>query len=118
MSRSVVIRNPGADEGLVLTFTGSAVSFTLESDGSSITPASATAAATALAAGTADALTGTTVIADITENSGAIGGTNDGDLPDLTTAGAQVNTDSVREIAVKLNALLAELRTLGVLGTP
>jgi hypothetical protein len=69
------------------------------------------------------ALTGVTAdqaalggIAPLTENSGAIGGTNDGDLPALT--GSPAGTDAaiitaliaaVREIAAKQNVLLAAL---------
>ncbi|MCA9903835.1 MAG: hypothetical protein KC547_08265 [Anaerolineae bacterium] len=64
------------------------------------------------------------VIADataLTENSGAIGGTNDGDLPDLTSADAAANAAAVRECATaintlttKLNAVIAALEGAGI----
>ena len=54
-----------------------------------------------------------TTEADLTENSGAIGGTNDGDLPDIGTVGgtyvqaeAVAVRDAVREVAQKLNDLI------------
>lgn len=56
-------------------------------------------------------------VADLTENSGAIGGTNDGDLPDLSTPSAALNAEAVREVADKLNDLMATLRTAGLLST-
>ena len=50
---------------------------------------------------------------DLTENTGAIGGTNDGDLPDIGTVGgtyvqaeAVAVRDAVREVAQKLNDLI------------
>lgn len=64
---------------------------------------------------TADATHAARTAADLTEDGGAIGGTNDGDLPALT--GTPSGTDaaiitaliaSVREIAVMLNALRAD----------
>lgn len=104
MARQIVLRNPGASEGLVVDFDGTNVSFSLMSDGSElVTLAAASGAASA--------------IADLTEDSGAIGGTNDGDLPDLTTPGTTVNTASVRENATRINEILAVLRTAGVIGT-
>ena len=97
MARQWVLQNPGSSEGLVIGLDDSGnLSFKLMSDDSDV---------------------GGTVIADLTENSGAIGGTSDGDLPDLTTPSAAANTASVRELATRINALQAELRTMGVLGT-
>ena len=58
-----------------------------------------------------------TAVADLTEDSGAIGGTNDGDIPDLTTPSAALNTAAVRELATTVNALLAALRTAGILSS-
>lgn len=53
----------------------------------------------------------------LTENSGDIGGTNDGDLPDIgtvssppTQAEVQAIRDAVRENAAKLNELLEALK--------
>lgn len=67
------------------------------------------------------------VIADataLTENSGAIGGTNDGDLPDLASADAAANAAAVREcataintLATKLNAVIAALEGAGIIAT-
>lgn len=97
MARQWVLKNPGSSEGLVIGLDDSGnLSFTLMSDGSDV---------------------GGTVIADLTEDGGAIGGTSDGDLPDLTTPSAAANTASVRELATRVNALQAELRTMGILGT-
>ncbi len=52
-------------------------------------------------------------VAALTENSGAVGGTNDGDMPDIGTVGASyvqaevvAIRDAVREVAAKLNAML------------
>jgi hypothetical protein len=65
-----------------------------------------------------------TVIADataLTENSGVIGGTNNGDLPDLTSPDAAGNAAAVRECATaintlttKLNAVIAALEGAGI----
>lgn len=104
MAREIELRNLGAKEGIIVQFDGTNVSFLLMSDRSELVTLAAESGAV-------------TAIADLTENSGAIGGTNDGDLPDLTTAGAQVNTDSVRELAVRINEIQAALRTVGVLKT-
>jgi hypothetical protein len=102
MARQWVLRNPGASEGLVIELDDSGnISFKLASDESSV-PA---------------LIGGSTVIADLTENSGAIGGTNDGDLPDLTTPSAALNAESVRELATRVNEIQAALRATGVLGT-
>ena len=104
MARQIVLQNDGASEGLIITFDGTNVSFSLMSDGSElVTLAAASGAAAA--------------IADLTEDTGAIGGTNDGNLPDLTTPGATVNTASVRENATRINEILAVLRTTGIIGT-
>ena len=102
MSRSVTIRNPGANDGIVLTFNGSNVTFSLESDGSEVVVLSASA------------LTGSAVVDVLTENSGAIGGTNDGDIPDLTTPDAAGNAAAVRELATTVNAIVSALQGLGV----
>jgi hypothetical protein len=102
MARQWVLKNAGASEGLLIELSDSGdISFKLYSD------------ETAVAA----LIGGSTLIADLTENSGAIGGTNDGDLPDLTTPSAALNTAAVRELAVRINEIQAELRTMGVLGT-
>lgn len=60
----------------------------------------------------------------LTENSGAIGGTNDGDLPDLSSPDATINAAAVRELATavntlttKLNAVLAALEGAGILAS-
>lgn len=60
----------------------------------------------------------------LTENSGAIGGTNDGNLPDLSSADAAANAAAVREVATavntlttKLNAILAALEGAGILAS-
>jgi len=104
MAREIELRNPGAKEGIIVQFDGTNVSFLLMSDRSELVTLAAESGAV-------------TAIADLTEDGGDIGGTNDGDLPDLTTAGAQVNTDSVRELAVRVNAIQAALREVGVLAT-
>jgi hypothetical protein len=102
MARQWVLRNPGASEGLVIELDDSGnISFKLASDESSV-PA---------------LIGGSTTIADLTENSGAIGGTNDGDLPDLTTPSAALNAASVRELATRVNEIQAALRATGVLAT-
>jgi hypothetical protein len=104
MAREIELRNPGAVEGLVVQFVGSNVSFLLASDRSELVTLSAASGAVS-------------AIADLTEDGGAIGGTSDGDLPDLSTPGAVVNTAAVREVAERVNALQAALRTVGVLAT-
>lgn len=48
----------------------------------------------------------------LTENSGAIGGTNDGDLPDLTTPDAAGNAAAVRELATAVNTLTTKLNAV------
>lgn len=104
MARQIVLHNLGAKEGLIVEFDGTNVSFKLMSDESElVTLAAASGASSA--------------IADLTENSGAIGGTSDGDLPDLTTPSAAANTASVRELAVRINEIQAALRTAGILAT-
>lgn len=57
----------------------------------------------------------------LTENSGAIGGTNDGDIPDLSSPDAATNAAAVREVATavntlttKLNAVIAALEGAGI----
>lgn len=100
----IELRNPGASEGLVIQFDGTNVSFLLMSDRSELVTLAAESGAVA-------------VIADLTENAGAIGGTSDGDLPDLSTPGATVNTAAVRELAERVNEIQAALRTVGVLKT-
>lgn len=56
-----------------------------------------------------------TAVPALTENSGAIGGTNDGDLPDLSSPDAATNAAAIREVAAKLNALQAALVASGLL---
>ena len=101
MARQFVLRNPGSDEGLIIELDGSVVSFKLMSDET----------------GVSASVGGSTVIDALTENSGAIGGTNDGDLPDLTTPSAAGNTAAVRELAVRINEIQTALAAVGVLGT-
>jgi len=55
-------------------------------------------------------------IAALTENGGAVGGTNDGDLPDISTvsspptqAEVQALRDAVRECAAQINQLRSAL---------
>ena len=57
-----------------------------------------------------------TTVAALTENSGDIGGTNDGDLPDIGTVGgsyvqaqAVAVRDAVRELAAKVNELMTHM---------
>ena len=47
--------------------------------------------------------------AALTENADAIGGTNDGDLPDLTTPDANVNAAAVREVATAVNGVVTDV---------
>ncbi|MCC4243422.1 hypothetical protein [Stappia indica] len=56
-----------------------------------------------------------TAVAALTENAGAIGGTNDGDLPDLSSADAATNAAAIREVAAKLNEIRAALVASGLL---
>lgn len=55
-------------------------------------------------------------VSQLTENSGAIGGTNDGDLPDISTVSGTYTQaevvairDAVRELAAKVNDLIDHL---------
>ena len=99
----IELRNPGAKDGLIVVFDGTNVSFLLASDESElVTLAAASGAVSA--------------IADLTEDGGVIGGTNDGDLPDLTTPDATLNAAAVRELAVAVNTIFEALRTAGVIG--
>ncbi|MEW5422660.1 DUF2190 family protein [Amorphus sp. 3PC139-8] len=70
------------------------------------------------------AITQAAAVADLTEDGGAIGGTNDGDLPDVS--GTASGTDAaivtalqatVRELAAKQNELQGALRTAGQLAS-
>lgn len=54
-------------------------------------------------------------VALLTENSGVIGGTNDGDLPDLSSPDAATNAAAIREVAAKVNAIQASLVASGLL---
>lgn len=63
-----------------------------------------------------------TDVDNLTENAGAIGGTNNGDLPDISTVSASYTQaevvairDSVRELATTVNSLLTSLRTAGLI---
>lgn len=60
------------------------------------------------------------VVAALTENSGAIGGTNDGNLPALVDpsgdAGATVIA-AIRENATKINAILTALKAAGIMAS-
>jgi uncharacterized protein (DUF58 family) len=100
----IELRNPGAKEGVIIDFDGTNVSFLLASDESELVTLAASSGAV-------------TAIADLTENSGAIGGTNDGDLPDLTTPSAALNAAAARELATRVNEIQAALRTVGILAT-
>ena len=104
MARVIELHNPGASEGLIVTFDGTNVSFSLMSDGTELVALAAESGAV-------------TAIADLTENSGAIGGTNDGDLPDMSTPTAANAVESCRELATRVNAIQAALRTVGILKT-
>jgi hypothetical protein len=104
MAREIILKNPGAKEGLVVVFDGTNVSFKLMSDGSELVSLAAASGAV-------------TAIDDLTEDSGAIGGTNDGDLPDLTTPSASLNAEAARELATRINEIQAALRTVGILAT-
>ena len=53
-------------------------------------------------------------VAALTENSGAIGGTNDGDIPSLASPDAATNAAAIREVAEKLNDVIAALQALGL----
>lgn len=102
MARQWVLRNLGASEGLIIELDDSGnISFKLASDESAV-PA---------------LIGGTTAIDDLTENSGAIGGTNDGDLPDLSSPDAAGNAAAARELATRINEIQAALVATGVLGT-
>jgi len=48
----------------------------------------------------------------LTENGGAIGGTNNGDLPDLASPDATSNAAAVREVAAKVNTLVTKLNAV------
>ena len=65
---------------------------------------------------------GGAAVAILTEDSSAIGGTNDGDLPDIGTVGgtyvqaeAVAVRDGVRENAAKINALILALQGSGAI---
>lgn len=67
------------------------------------------------------ALAGIATVADMLEDGVAIGGTSDGDMPDLdTVTGTYVQgeivaiRDAVRENAEKMNELLTVLRAQGI----
>lgn len=49
------------------------------------------------------------LVAALTENAGAIGGTNDGNLPDLSAADATLAA-AIREVATKINELITRLK--------
>ena len=49
-------------------------------------------------------------LAPLTENTGAIGGTNDGNLPDLSSPDASINAAAIRELATRLNTLTHQLK--------
>lgn len=65
--------------------------------------------------------------AALTENSSAIGGTNDGDLPALVDpggdsgasviAGIRENATKNNELSTKVNAILAALENVGIVAT-
>lgn len=83
------------------------------SGATTMTPIAATFTASGIAGGVQAA-----VVAALTENGGAIGGTNDGNLPDLS--GSPAGTDAafitaliaaVRELAAKQNAVIAAAKT-------
>lgn len=64
------------------------------------------------------------VIAAVTEDTGPVGGTNDGNMPALSTvSGTYVQAeivairDAVRELADKVNAIIAALKAADVMDT-
>lgn len=102
MADEFILKNAGSADSVKITAGATTIAFSRASSGAAL-------ATSAFSEGTA--------VADLTENSGAIGGTNDGDLPDLTTPGAAANTAAVRELATTVNALLASLRASGIIAT-
>lgn len=48
----------------------------------------------------------------LTENGGAIGGTNNGDLPDLSSPDAAANAAAARELATAVNTLTTKLNAV------
>ena len=102
MSDVFTLKNAGAADSVQIIAGATTVGFSRASTGATLAP-------TAFIEGGA--------VADLTEAAGAIGGTNDGDIPDLTTPGAAANTAAVRELATTINTLLAELRTAGIIAT-
>jgi len=48
----------------------------------------------------------------LTEDSGAIGGTNDGDIPALGSPDAATNAAAIREVATTVNTLVAKLNAV------
>lgn len=66
---------------------------------------------------------GYAVVPDLTEDGGAIGGSSDGDLPDIGTISAVYDDaeviavrDAVREVADQLNTITGILRAAKLLG--
>ena len=48
----------------------------------------------------------------LTENSSTIGGTNDGDLPDLSSPDATINAAAIRELATAVNTLTVKVNSI------
>lgn len=97
----ITLRNPGSVGGVVITNDGSVATIKDEISDAVLLEASALREATG--------------IADMTEGSGAIGGTNNGDIPDMTVPSAANNAAGIREVANHVNEILNQLRSAGVL---
>lgn len=97
------LRNPGGKEAVSIVFDGTNVSFINSDTGEELIVLAASS-------GASDAVN------DLTEDGGAIGGTNDGDIPDLTSPSAALNAEGIRELATMVNTILEALRTAGIIG--
>jgi len=103
MSSEILLKNPGGKLGVAVNTDGSTVTLKDHQTGATLAQGNPAAAGAA--------------VADLTENSGAIGGTNDGDLPDLSSPDAAGNAAAVRELATTVNGLLASLRAAGFISS-
>lgn len=104
MPETFELRNPGGAVSVSVVFDGTKVSFINSATGAEVLSLAKASGATAAEA-------------TLTENAGAIGGTNDGDLPSLASPTAALACEAVREVAAKVNAILAKLRTAGIIAT-
>lgn len=104
MSTEILLKTPGGKLGVAL-----------ESDGTTATLSDHQTGATLALANAGLIVTAGDAVNDLTEDSGVIGGTNDGDMPDLATPDADINAAAIREIATTVNALLASLRAAGLI---